>query len=90
MAANSFRSLGARVARLESATSGDDFLVVIIQNFSQDRVPYARIGGHGCAEISQSARESFDEFEARAIAAAKAAGDRFVAITLYRPLEHAA
>jgi hypothetical protein len=65
--------------------------VVTIHNFSQDRAPYALVGGYGGrGEISQRAQEPFDEFEVRAIAAAKAAGDQFVAITVYQPLESSA
>jgi hypothetical protein len=63
---------------------------VIIRHFSDDRQPYARIGGYDGAEISQHARESFDDFETRAIVAARAAGDRCVAIDAYDPLENAA
>jgi hypothetical protein len=87
MATNNLRS---RVARLEGAASDDDFLAVIIRNFTINRPPHARIGGHGGAEISQRAFESLDEFERRAINAAKAAGDRFVAIEIHKPLENVA
>jgi hypothetical protein len=44
---------------------------------------YARIGGNDGSEISQMADESFEKFEDRAIAAAKNAGDRWVAIEAY-------
>jgi hypothetical protein len=83
-------NLRSRIARLERSTNEDDFLVVIIRNFSNDRRPYARTGGYGGAEISQRAREPFNDFEARAIAEAKAAGDRWMAITVHQPLENAA
>jgi len=83
-------NLKGRVARLARASSDDDFLVVILRSFSHTACLYARIGGKGGMEISQHAKESFDEFEARAIAAAKAAGDRCVAIEAYEPLEDVA
>jgi hypothetical protein len=87
MAASNLRS---RISRLERATSDDDFLVVIIRNFSKDCRPYARIGGYEGAEIIQHHCEPFDDFEARAIAAAKGAGDRWVAITAYQQMENVA
>jgi hypothetical protein len=87
MAANNLRS---RVTRLERTASEDDFLVVLIRDFTVDRPPFARIGGNDGEQISQQASESLEEFEALAIAAAKNAGDRWVAIEVYEPWENAA
>jgi hypothetical protein len=87
MATNSFRS---RVTRLESATDDDAFLSVIIRNFTNNLPTQARIGGNDGVALSQRAGESLDEFEARAIVAAREAGDRFVAINVYEPLTNVA
>jgi hypothetical protein len=57
----------------------DDFMVVHIQNFCSNKPSHTRIGAD---MIEQAPGEPFDAFEARAIAAAKAAGHAVVSITL--------
>jgi hypothetical protein len=78
------RTLETRIARLEAtcAATDNDFLVVHISNFFGNALPNARIGGNSGTVLKQAPDELFETFEARAIAAAKAAGDRFVAITV--------
>jgi hypothetical protein len=60
----------------------DDFLVVHITNFYTAVVASSRIGAPNSTMLEQAANETFEIFEARAIAAAKAAGHHFVAITV--------
>jgi hypothetical protein len=57
----------------------DDFMVVHIQNICSNKPSHTRIGAD---MIEQAPGEPFDAFEARAIAAAKAAGHAVVSITL--------
>jgi hypothetical protein len=78
------RVLENRIARLESLRAGPDnnFLVVLISKFFSGGTPSARVGGNAGAILKQAPSETFEIFEARAIAAAKAAGDSFVAISV--------
>jgi hypothetical protein len=76
------RTLENRVARLEAirGDSDKDFMVVFITKFSSDAPPSARIGGNDDLPLEQAPGETFEIFEARAVATAKGAGKRFVAI----------
>jgi hypothetical protein len=76
------RALENRIARLEATRAGPDneFLVIHIRDFCSPIPPRARIGGPSGAVLNQRADETFEIFEARAVAAAKAAGYCFVAI----------
>jgi hypothetical protein len=79
------RALENRIARLEAMRAGsdDEFIVVHIAAFCSDDLSSARVGRNSGTVIKQAANESFETFEARAIVAAKAAGDRWgVAITV--------
>lgn len=79
------RTLENRIARLETLRAGaaEDFIVVHLRNFCSDEVPSARFGGYPGTTIKQVANEPFETFQARAIVAARAAGDHWgVAITV--------
>ncbi|MDR3420147.1 MAG: hypothetical protein P4L80_02715 [Xanthobacteraceae bacterium] len=72
-----------REHRAGQSGSSNDFLVVHIQSFFNDVRPYARLSGYeGPVLVEQEAVETFEVFEGRVIAAAKAAGDQVVAIIL--------
>jgi hypothetical protein len=73
------------IARTIRTGSDHDFLVVHLRDFCSDDLPHARIGNNSGTVIEQAPDESFEIFQARAIAAAKAAGDSWgVAITVPR------
>jgi hypothetical protein len=76
------RALENRINRLEAQRSYSDnyFLVVLISKFFGSGMPSTRVGG---TLMKQAPDETFEIFEARAVAAAKAAGDSWrVAITV--------
>lgn len=51
----------------------DDFVVIILRDFSDYTLPHAHIGNSGTV-LEQAPEELFETFQARAINAAKAAG----------------
>ena len=73
----------SRIARTIRIGSDHDFLVVLITKLSSSAPSSARIGGSDGTVLAQAPDELFETFQARAIVAAKAAGDRWgVAITV--------
>jgi hypothetical protein len=68
-----------------TGSSDGEFMVIFVNNFSGDIVPYARLVGGG-ALIEMAADEPFEVFKERAVAAAKAQGANFVAINVPAPL----